>query len=238
MDIKEILVNGNQYFLPNLSIDIVIIGYSHNTLKCLLLKIGEKWLLPGSYIKNDESIKEETYNILKTRTGLEDAYLKFLAVFGDKDREFKAVMKEIFFRIGMEWKEDYWINNRFVSLAYYSLVNIENTYPQISRFDEAFAWFDFEDLPDMWMDHEAIVLTALSQLRIDIQNEHNAYNLLPKEFTMPELHQLHQTILGEEIDRSRFQKKMLAMGLFERLPKLYKNTPGQNPYQYRAKKYS
>jgi hypothetical protein len=52
---------------------------------------------------------------------------------------------------------------------------------------------------------------------------------------MPELHQLHQTILGEKIDRSRFQKKMLSTGLFERLPKRKKESPGRNPYQYTVK---
>ena len=236
MDTRELLENGNQYFLPNLSIDIVIIGYKDNKLYSLLLKTGEKWLLPGSYIKNDESVEEAAINILETRTGCKDAYLKFLAVYGDKDRQFKAMMKEIFFGIGMEWEEGYWINKRFVSLTYYSLVNIENTHPKLRDFDEAFDWFDFQDLPDMWLDHKDITITALNQLRIDIQHEHNAYNLLPEVFTMPELYQLHQTILGKEIDRSRFQKRILATGLFERLPKLYKKSPGRNPFQYRVKR--
>lgn len=236
MNIKEIIENGAHYFLPNLSIDIVIIGYSQNRLKCLLLKIGDKWLLPGGYVKHSESIEEAASNILKTRTGLEDAYLKFLAVFGDKDRQFKEVMREFIYSINMEWKESSWLNNRFVSLTYYSLVNMDYINPKVSYFDEAFAWFDFEDLPDMWMDHEAIVLSARNQLKADIQQEQNTYNLLPEVFTMPDLYQLHQTILGEKIDRSRFQKKMLATELFERLPKLQKNTAGRNPYQYRIKK--
>ena len=47
--------------------------------------------------------------------------------------------------------------------------------------------------------------------------------------------QLHQAILEEPLDRSRFQKKMLATGLFERLPKRQKDSPGRNPYQYRVK---
>ena len=87
----------------------------------------------------------------------------------------------------------------------------------------------------MWMDHKDIVLTARKQLRKDIRQEHTTYNLLPEVFTMPDLYQLHQAILGEKIDRSRFQKTMLATGLFERLPKLEKKSPGRNPYQYRIK---
>jgi 8-oxo-dGTP diphosphatase len=138
----------------------------------------------------------------------------------------------------MEWREDYWFNNRFVSLAYYSLVNMDKTHPSVRHFDEAFAWFDFDELPEMWMDHKSIVNTARQRLKEDIPHEQMTYNLLPKKFTMPELHQLHQVILEEKIDRSRFQKKMLATGMFERLPKLEKSTPGRNPYQYRVKKIS
>ncbi|HBT09399.1 MAG TPA: NUDIX hydrolase, partial [Leeuwenhoekiella sp.] len=69
-------------------------------------------------------------------------------------------------------------------------------------------------------------------LKEEVGLEHLSYNLLPEKFTMPQLHQLHQHILEENIDRSRFQKKMLASGLFKRLPKLKKDTPGRNPYLY------
>ena len=96
----------------------------------------------------------------------------------------------------------------------------------------------FAVLPKMWMDHKSIVNTARQRLKEDIPHEQMTYNLLPKKFTMPELHQLHQVILEKKIDRSRFQKKMLATGMFERLPKLEKSTPGRNPYQYRVKKIS
>lgn len=235
MDVKEILEQGNNLFLPNLSIDMVIIAYKGNALKCLLLKIGEKWLLPGGYIRFDESVDEAAQNILKQRIGLENSYLKFLAVFGDKNRQFKNVLKELFEKMEMEWREGYWFNSRFVSLVYYSLVDIEKTHPSVGQFDEAFEWFDFDELPEMWMDHKSIVSTAREHLKEDIRQEQMTYNLLPKEFTMPELYRLHQVILEENIERSRFQKKMIATGMFERLPELRKSTPGRNPYQYRVK---
>jgi len=237
MDVKEIIEQGNNTFLPNLSIDLVIIGYEGSVLKCLLLKVEEKWLLPGGYVRFDQSVDEAVQTVLNQRTGLENTYLKFLAVFGDKNREFKNVMREVFKRMEIEWRKDYWFNNRFVSLAYYALVNMDKTHPRVGHFDEAFAWFDFDELPEMWMDHKSIVNTAQQRLKKDIHHEQMTYNLLPKKFTMPELHQLHQVILGEKIDRSRFQKKMLTTGMFVRLPKLEKSTPGQNPYQYKVKDF-
>ncbi|WP_319590045.1 NUDIX domain-containing protein [uncultured Draconibacterium sp.] len=236
MDYKKFLKQGNTMFLPNLSIDTVIIGNDKNVLKCLLLKMGNKWMLPGGYIKNDEDVDEAASNILKQRTGLKDPYLKFLAVFGDKNRQFKKLWQEFISDVNLEWEDDSWLNKRFVTLVYYSLVNIGDTHPTVGFFDETFGWFDFDDLPAMWMDHKSIALTAREKLKEDVQHDYNVYNLLPEVFTMPMLYQLHQNILGEEIDRSRFQKKMLASGLFERLPKVKKNTPGSNPFQYRVKK--
>ena len=94
-----------------------------------------------------------------------------------------------------------------MSLAYYSLVDIVRTHPSVRHSDESFAWFDFDELPKMWMDHKSIVNKARESLKEDIRHEQMTYNLLTKEFTIPELYKLHQVILEENIKRSRFQKK-------------------------------
>jgi ADP-ribose pyrophosphatase YjhB (NUDIX family) len=201
----------------------------------LLPKFGNKWLLPGGYIHVDESVDDAVKRILKECVGLEDAHLKFLTVVGGAQRRFRDEFKAFFDKKGFPWKEDYWFNNRFVTLAHYSLVNIEETHPKINDLYESFAWFNFDELPEMWMDHQTIALNARKRLKEDIQEEIVVYNLLPTEFTMPDLHQLYQSILEKAIDRSRFQKKMLSSGLFERLPLLKKETRGRNPYQYRLK---
>ena len=87
----------------------------------------------------------------------------------------------------------------------------------------------------MWLDHRAILDKARSRLKEDCKQIPVSYNLLSEEFTMPELHRLHQTILEEKLDRSRFQKKMLATDMFERLPKFKTESRGSNPYKYRLK---
>lgn len=233
---EEIIENGGEYYLPNLSVDIVIIGYERDQLKCLLLKLGEKWLLPGRYIEKEESVDHAAQRILVERTALDQPHLKFLSVFGNQNRKFEKEFRNYFIKNGMEWRDDYWINDRFVTLAFYSLVDIDNTHPVPGDFDEEAKWFSFDELPEMWLDHSSIVASARNRLKEDIKYEQVSYNLLPSAFTMPQLHQLHQTILGEKLDRSRFQKKMLAAGTFERLPQLKKESPGRNPYQYRLKR--
>ncbi len=236
MNFKEFYEQGPDYFLPSLSIDVVIIGYKDNKLKCLLLQIGDKWLLPGGHILKDESVDNAASRILKLRTNLLEPHLKFLSVFGEGNRQFSEEFKEFFERVGLPWDENYWLNARFVTLAYYSLVNMDSINPELGDFDEAISWFNINDLPNMWMDHKSIVIKAWNKLKEDIKLKPVTYNLLPETFTMPELHQLHQTIFEEKIERSRFQKKMLSTGMFERLPKKQKESPGSNPYQYQIKK--
>ncbi len=234
MDIQEFLERGDRHYLPNLSIDIVVIGYEENRLKCLLLKIGKRWVLPGGYIQRDESVNSAAMRILKERTALEKPHLNFLSVFGDKDRSFGDQFREFASDRGIAWKDEYWLNSRFVTLSHYSLVNIRETFPSAGSYDEEIAWFGFDELPEMWLDHGEIVKEARKRMKQDIKGGQTVHQLLPDKFTMPELHQLHQCILEEELDRSRFQKKMLASGGFERLPKLQKGTPGRNPFLYRV----
>lgn len=235
MEIKEFFEQGSEHYLPDLSVDLVVIGYQDNSLKCLLLKLGKKWLLPGGFIKMNESVDDAAARVLMERTHLEDPHLKFLAVFGAADRNFGNEFNDFFEEKHISQDKHSWFNRRFVTLAFYSLVDIKITFPRVGNFDEDFCWFDFDALPEMWMDHKSIVTEARNRLKNDIKQEQITYNLLPKDFTMPELHQLHELILEEKIDRSRFQKKMLASGRFLRLPMIQKETPGRNPYQYRIK---
>ncbi len=232
---EDLLEYRAEDFLPNLSIDLVIIGFQEGKLKCLLLNVADKWVLPGGHIKIDESVDHAVQRILHERTALEKPHFKFLSVFGNANRNFSEEFKSYFEQKGLPWKDDHWMAQRFVTLAHYSLVDIDQLNPKPGAFDQAVDWFDFDELPDIGLDHETIISKARNRLKQDIQREQLTYNLLPSEFTMPQLHRLHETILSEKLDRSRFQKKMLATGHFERLPKLKKESPGSNPYQYRLK---
>lgn len=235
MDVSYILEHGHQLFLPNLSIDLVIIGYKEQDLKCLLLRLGDRWALPGGYIKREESVDQALIRVLEERTQLIRPHFKFLSVFGHQDRRFDQEFKNYFQEQGLQWKENYFINNRFVTLAYYSLVDIDKLEPKAQSFADEVAWHSFDDLPPLWLDHKDILQRAREKLKEDIKQENVTFNLLPEAFTMPELHRLHQNILEANIDRSRFQKKMLASDLFERLPELQTDAPGRKPFLYKIK---
>ena len=231
MKLKEFFENGDKYFLPNLSIDIVVMGYD-GQLKCLLMKNNNRWNIPGGYIGKSESINEASNRILNDLTGLQVDNLKLLSVFGDANRNFGDQFRVLAEENGVNWDPNSWLNSRFVSIIKYVLVNIEEVIVKGNDFYDEIMWIAIDNLVDMNLDHQEIINTTLSQLRIEINDGRTCHEMLPNRFTMPDLHQLHQVILQKKIDRSRFQKKMIGNGKFLRLPKTKTDSPGRNPFLY------
>jgi hypothetical protein len=78
-----------------------------------------------------------------------------------------------------------------------------------------------------------MVEKALATLRLLLDQKLIGFNLLPKEFTMNELQNLYETILGKKILRTNFQRKMLSLGILERLDKKMTGAANKAPYLYR-----
>lgn len=236
MDIKEIIRKGSELFLPNLSIEIAVIGFQDNELKILLLEFDNKWMLPGGYIYQDESVDDASKRILFERTGLHHYFMKIFQVFGSASRSFPEEIRLILEKIDVHWSDGRWMGDRFISTAFYALVDINQVNPNGGMFSQTTKWCHLKDLPDMWFDHKEIGIEALKKLKEDVATSHHSYNMLPEKFTMPELHQLQEQILEKKLDRSRFQKKMLSLDLFERLPEPKEGVPHRRPFLYKLKK--
>ena len=235
-DLKELIEQGGNLFLPNLSVDIVIFGYREGSLKILLLEITKgRWMLPGGYIFKEEGILAAANRLLKERTGLEDVYLKQFHTFGKPDRSFAREIKILFESNNMPWREDLWLNQRFISTGYYALVNLEEVKPEVGMFARNIAWFSMEHLPELLLDHSEIIDKAKTEFKKDLQVAPVAHHLLPKKFTMPELHRVFESVFGKKMDRSRFQKKMFEYNVFQRLEERREGVPHRRPYLYSFK---
>jgi len=62
-----------------------------------------------------------------------------------------------------------------------------------------------------------VVATAAERLRAKLAYTNLAYTLLPREFTLGELQEMYEAILGRRLDRRNFRKKVLALGLLHAL---------------------
>lgn len=230
----ELLSNGQEYFLPSVSIDNVIFGFHENELKVLLLQIksNKRWILPGGFVFKDEEIDDAAARILKTRTGLNDLFLQQFHVFGSIERTREKMLKEALKSAGIKITDQSWLMQRFITIGYYALVEYEKVKPQPDEFSIECAWQDLNNLPELLFDHRQIIEKALQTMRWQLNYQPIGYNLLPEEFTLKNLQAIYEAILGRKLDRSNFNRKILAYGILDKKDKHYSGAAHKAPFLY------
>lgn len=232
--ISALLRTGEHNFLPSLSVDCVIFGFHENQLKVLLLKHRHRdlWALPGGFIYRDEPADAAASRVLRERTGLDEVFLKQFHVFGDPDRSKKEFHLRDLKKDGINFQEDLWILQRFVTIGYYALVEYSKVSPLPDQVFEQCVWWEIHKLPELMLDHRDIFDNALNTLRLQLNHQPIGYNLLPDKFTMPELQKLYETILDKKLDRRNFQRKILSFNILRRLKETKKGVAHKAPYLY------
>jgi len=233
-ELKNILDEGEQLFLPSLSVDCVIFGFHNGQLKVLLLKLRhiKLWSLPGGFIMKEEDTTDAAARVLKERTGIEKLFLQQFQVFGQPARSDASIHRQAMKKDGIKATAKHWILQRFVTIGYYALVEFSHVIPRADELSEACQWWDLAELPPLMMDHRHIFDTALEALRLHLNYHPVGYNLLPTVFTMPELQKLYETILGRKLDRRNFQRKMLTYQILKKLKETRQGVAHKSPYQY------
>ena len=200
--------------VPNISVDCVIFGFDFKQLNVLLVerklvdeKTGEilidDWTLAGYHIFDDEDFDTAAARILKNLSGLDNIYLEQFYAFGGVNRIDNPKDK-----IWVQHQhEDF--SERVVTVGYYSL--IDNTSVTLSLKERNVKWFPVSNLPELGFDHQEILNKALEKLRSKIRSEPIGFELLPEKFSITHLQKLYESILGTNLDRRNFRKKVLQM---------------------------
>lgn len=245
MEEKELGFSVHQY-IPQLSVDCVIFGYSEGTLKVLVAKVqgmSSTYTLPGGFVRQTESLLDSAQRITLERTGISQLYLDQFGAFGAPDRLNHALIEQVdeawFVQSGLaSTLEDFrnWFNKRFVSIGFYALLDIHQVQLRTSAFDESLEWYAIDSVPTMIMDHNQIVLEALEALQDQFDRKLMAFPLLPETFTMRSLQEVYEAVFNRPFARNNFQKKMLDLDILERLDKVYTGGAHKAPYLYRLKK--
>lgn len=218
--------------LPHISVDCVIFGYDNGQLYTILVETSEAegWFLPGGYIGKNEDLEASAIRILKERSGAEKIFLQQFGAFGKLNRS------EAFFD---EYPDDLWHKQRFLTIAYYGLVEMSNVTLSKDSFSSDIRWFPIRNLPDMVMDHQDIFELAFKILKEQINFRPIGLNLLPEEFTIPELQKLYEAILEHKLNRGNFYKKILKFGILKDLNKVKEGVKNRAPklYSFDLEKY-
>ncbi len=228
-----------QNYLPAISVDVVIFGFHQNELKTLLLQLKDKetWALPGGFVFREEHLETAAKRVLQQRTGLTDIFLEQFHIFGDPER---TRLNNRAAQLDKQLENDEqltplkeWVLQRFVSVGYYALVEYTQVNPQPDLRSVECNWYDVHSLPSLMADHREIIERALKTLRQHLNSHPVGMNLLPREFTMPELQRLYETILGTSLDRRNFQRRILSYKILQRLPQKRTGGAYKAPYLYR-----
>ncbi len=188
---------------PAVTVDVVIFTIRENCLSVLLIQRGEApfagmWALPGGFVRIDESLEEAALRELEEETGLEKAYLEQLYTYGDPGRDPRG---------------------RVITVAYFALISTGVPIRTEGGDDAAQAcWFPVDALPELAFDHSEIVRYAIRRLRYKLEYTAVGFELLPEEFTLSELQNTYEIILGEKLDKRNFRRRILQAGIIEPTP--------------------
>jgi 8-oxo-dGTP diphosphatase len=170
-----------------------------NRLLVLLVKRQEEpyagyWSLPGTLVRQGESLEAAADRILTEKITVANLYLEQLYSFGGPGRDPR------------EAKDSY--GERYLSVSYFALVRFESAQLEIGS-----TWHPLVDLPKLAFDHQFIVNYGLRRLRSKLEYSPIAFDVLPTEFTLHEVYQLYITVLGVGFsDYSNFRNRLLKLG--------------------------
>ena len=218
--VTEYLRNLDKEAISQLSINCVIFGFHEKTLKVVVnrVPIGKSTIvvLPGGFIKQTEDLTDAVERIVTESTGLQKILFKQFAVFGDASRsfgaEFGALAEQLEDKQALKW-----FSNRFLSICYLALVDYNKIELRPSQFMETAEWLPVDKAKVLAMDHADILKSARETLLKELPYTPIASNMLPPKFTLPELHALVEAIMGREIDRPNFRRKVLATNLLVKI---------------------
>lgn len=85
---------------------------------------------------------------------------------------------------------------------------------------------------ELAFDHSNIINLAVDRLRNKVEYTPIAFNLLPEKFTLTELQQVYETILGKELLKPNFRRKIKDMIIETTIPRHLIKRAGHRPSKY------
>ena len=209
----------NEHSKVLVSVDCIIFGFDEGKLRVL---IGRRqfnpgrglWSLYGGFVRNNESIDDAANRVLFELTGLNNLYMRQVGAFGNVDRD---------------------PGERVISIVYYALINT-NDYDEELRKQHEVEWSNIDELPQMYSDHNEMVVKARRMMQENISRDPITFRLVPELFTLTKLQRLYEAVCGEEVDKRNFRKRIKDMDFIEKTEQIDKTGSKRGAYLYRFNK--
>ena len=230
--------NPGDFARPSITVDIVIFTIAdvrednyrklpEKELRILLIRRGGhpyigQWALPGGFVHPKETVGEAAKRELEEETGLQSGYLEQLYTFSKPGRDPRTWViscahmalinsERLKLRAGSDAEDARWFTVKTENPA--ENINLFLSNPELNLSAVIMPESDRMELEiiensGLAFDHAEIIMCAVNRLRAKLLHTDLAFSLMPKEFTLTELQQVYEAILGRPLFKAAFRRKI------------------------------
>lgn len=182
----------------------------------------DKWCLPGGFVGYDEDLETAAKRVLKMETNLDHIYIEQLYTFGSPDRDPRMrVVSTAYMALVDKNKLDAkltenasWFTITLLEDEKEIHVTLDNNIETISFVihkvlkDKTTDRYEYLILKNdkLAFDHPKVIVSGISRLKNKIEYTDVVFNMMPKYFTLGELQQVYEVILGRKLLAPAFRR--------------------------------
>ena len=175
----------------------------------------DKWCLPGGFVGIDESIDDAAKRILANETNLHDIYIEQLYTFGDvhRDPRMRIISTAYMALIDKNQlseeitKKASWFDLIFLEDEHKIHITLDNGITNINLVIKKELRDKTTDRYDgLAFDHAIVIASGISRLKNKVEYTDIVFNMMPKYFTLGELQQVYEVILGKKLLDPAFRR--------------------------------
>jgi len=255
--------NPGEYPRPSVTVDIVIFTVSdvqknnyrklpEKELRILLIQRGGhpfigQWALPGGFVRPEETVGEAANRELAEETGINSGYLEQLYTFSTPGRDPRTWViscahmalidsERLNIKAGSDADDAQWFVIKTETAA--EQIKLSLSYED-TKLSAVIAPKPNEtevqiiENNGLAFDHSEIIMCALNRLRAKLLYNDLVFSLMPEKFTLTELQQVYESILGKPLYKAAFRRKII--NLVEETDEFTQNA-GHRPSQFFIRK--
>ncbi|MDE2267790.1 MAG: NUDIX hydrolase [Betaproteobacteria bacterium] len=207
--------------MPFVRVELVIFSIQDDTLVVLQGKRTQapyagRWALPGGVLRIDldKTLDDAVQRVAQERLGVHLPHVRQLAAVGGARRDPRA-----------PWA---------LSVVYRALVPLEAFAAEPGKRLESLRWVQADAAAQdgqLAFDHAQLIDRAVQAMRADVEAMELPAGFVPEDFTLTELQQLCEALLGHRLDKSSFRRKLDERGLVEPVDGVMRAAGAHRPAQ-------
>lgn len=182
----------------------------------------DKWTLPGGFVGIDEDIETAARRILHEEANIKDIYLEQLYTYGDpkRDPRMRVISTSYMALIDKNKLNDKvapnasWFNIKVLEDEKYIDVFLDNGTDSLKfkikktlkeKTTDRYK-FEIVENDSIAFDHPLVITAGIERLKNKIEYTDIVFNMMPEYFTLGELQQVYEVILGKELLDPAFRR--------------------------------